>query len=265
MPACCAQAEPHHPPSTESHTSPGHRTRRRKGGDFHAHFDSANPESAGDCSAQGRPSSPRSRWWASRWHRPQPRAADPRSRPPAGSTRTSRGSAAIRCRSRAGSPAGSGSDPTRGEGAAADHGEPCDHETWTNAVGASFTRSGKRFRRSGRSRRSAALSTRSLRRPGQPQVITADGTVLARDRGNVRFTLRFDLATGAVDFVDGHISGPHPGFDTDMCKIVAPVVGNTSAEPRGPGHSARPPQPWATTSTCRRRTETLAPAAPCSL
>jgi hypothetical protein len=108
-------------------------------------------------------------------------------------------------------------------------------ETWTNATGASFRVSGTT---SSKDLKVASLGGAvyeiTTQITGQPQVITADGVVLARDRGNFRFTLRWDFDAGTVDFVGARMSGPHPGFETDICKIVAPVTGTASGERQTP-------------------------------
>jgi predicted esterase len=108
-------------------------------------------------------------------------------------------------------------------------------ETWTNSVGDSFSLSGKVLSRDIRitSLGGSVYEVTSLD-SGQPQVMMADGSVLARDLGNFNFTLRYDLDSGAVDLIDARISDPHPGFAADICTIVAPFVGNASAEDQTP-------------------------------
>ncbi|WP_243073510.1 hypothetical protein [Microbacterium sp. SS28] len=104
-------------------------------------------------------------------------------------------------------------------------------ETWTNAAGRSFTVSAKA---SSKDLKSVSLGGSAyeviFQQSGQPQVVTADGVVLARDRGNLRFHFITDIQTGAFEFLGATLNGPHPGFETDLCKIVAPITGNTSAE-----------------------------------
>jgi dienelactone hydrolase len=64
---------------------------------------------------------------------------------------------------------------------------------------------------------------------GQPFVITdSTGTVVARDRGNITGTFTIDFADGSESF-DLDINGPHPMFDVDLCKAVAPLTGGDSA------------------------------------
>jgi dienelactone hydrolase len=64
---------------------------------------------------------------------------------------------------------------------------------------------------------------------GQPFVITdSTGTVVARDRGNITGTFTVDFADGSESF-DLDINGPHPMFDVDLCKAVAPLTGGDSA------------------------------------
>lgn len=111
-------------------------------------------------------------------------------------------------------------------------------ETWTNSAGDSFglsvTQQSKDLKITSAGGSVYEVTTQIT---GQPQTISsADGTVLARDRGNLRYTLRVDLATGSVDFLGASANGPHPGFGNDLCKTVAPLVGTTSAQ----HHTPRP-------------------------
>lgn len=62
---------------------------------------------------------------------------------------------------------------------------------------------------------------------GQPFTVRdGNGNVLLRDRGRIAFAYVFD--TGGDDMPGGtwlydlgtHVSGPHPGFDIDLCELV---------------------------------------------
>jgi hypothetical protein len=110
-------------------------------------------------------------------------------------------------------------------------------ETWTNGAGDSFTLSGHFVSKDLKvTSLGGSLYQITVQTSGQPQVVSANGSVLARDRGNFTFTFTHDTQTGAEEFVGVRVNGPHPGFDTDLCKIVAPVVGGTSAQ----HHTPRP-------------------------
>lgn len=103
-------------------------------------------------------------------------------------------------------------------------------ETWTNAAGDSFNRSGDVLSKNVTIKPLGGSVYEFVSQDSGHGVITADGSVLARDRGNFRFSYTLDSGTGAFEFLGAQVSGPHPAAETDMCKIVAPVVGNTSAE-----------------------------------
>ena len=110
-------------------------------------------------------------------------------------------------------------------------------ETWTNASGDSFSASGKVLRKDMKiTSLGGSLYQITFQMTGQPNVVTAHGSVLARDRGLFRYTYTYDSDTGAEEFVGVTMNGPHPLFVNDLCKIVAPVVGNSSAE----HHTPRP-------------------------
>lgn len=109
-------------------------------------------------------------------------------------------------------------------------------ETWTNSAGDSFSISGRALQKDlkitplGGSRYEVTVQT-----TGRPQVVVADGSVLARDRGHFTLTYITDLATGAFEFVGVSVNGPHPVFEAGgVCKIVAPFVGTSSAEHQTP-------------------------------
>ena len=127
-------------------------------------------------------------------------------------------------------------------------------ETWTNAAGDSFILSGRLLSKDMEvTPLGGSLYEITLQQSGQPQVITADGVVLARDRGNLRLTFRTDIETDAFEFLGVRVSGPHPGFETDLCKIVAPVVGTESA-------SFHTPRPLGTTDASLGYYEYLPPS-----
>src|SRR4029079_6113949 len=61
---------------------------------------------------------------------------------------------------------------------------------------------------------------------GQPFVITdSNGRVVYRDRGNLTGNYTFDFTTGAFEFQGIQLHGPHPTFDVDLCRLVAPLTG----------------------------------------
>ncbi|MFH8250439.1 hypothetical protein ACH3VR_08765 [Microbacterium sp. B2969] len=110
-------------------------------------------------------------------------------------------------------------------------------ETWTNAAGASFSVSGKVNSKDLKSTPiGGSTYDVTFQSSGQPQVVTAGGVVISRDRGNLRYHFTTDIQTGAFEFLGAEVNGPHPGFSTDLCKTVAPITGNTSAE----HHTPRP-------------------------
>ena len=53
--------------------------------------------------------------------------------------------------------------------------------------------------------------------------------VISRDRGNLRFHYTFDLVTGEFTLLGLKESGPHPVFEVDFCRLVAPYIGTDSA------------------------------------
>ena len=67
---------------------------------------------------------------------------------------------------------------------------------------------------------------------GQPFVVEdSDGNVVLRDRGAVRQTIIFDTGGDEVpggtfiEVVDVRLSGPHPGFDLDLCEGITALIG----------------------------------------
>ena len=70
----------------------------------------------------------------------------------------------------------------------------------------------------------------TFKQPGQAFVIRdSSGRIVAKDRGNITFVYTFDLVTEEFAPVDLRLSGPHPLFDQDLCKVVAPLTGTDSA------------------------------------
>jgi len=70
----------------------------------------------------------------------------------------------------------------------------------------------------------------TFKRSGQPStILDSSGAVVYRDRGSLSFTYTIDLADGTFNPLGVKVSGPHPLFDMDMCKAVAPLVGTDSA------------------------------------
>jgi hypothetical protein len=68
---------------------------------------------------------------------------------------------------------------------------------------------------------------------GQPFAIyDSAGNLVLRDRGSIHHHALFD--TGGDDVPGGEfiedlgadVHGPHPGFDTDFCEIIAPLIGS---------------------------------------
>jgi hypothetical protein len=68
---------------------------------------------------------------------------------------------------------------------------------------------------------------------GQPfRLFDSAGTLLLRDRGAIAHRFLFDtLGDDVVGGVPGAeleptVHGPHPGFDTDFCEIIGPLIGS---------------------------------------
>jgi len=90
--------------------------------------------------------------------------------------------------------------------------------------------------------------------PGQPSTITdSSGTIVYRDRGNFSVAYTIDVSDGTFNFLGLRVSGPHPLVNTDMCKAVAPLVGNDSA-------SYLTPRPIGSTSSAMGYYEYLPPS-----
>ena len=74
---------------------------------------------------------------------------------------------------------------------------------------------------------------------GQPFVVEdSSGRVVLRDRGSIRYHVVFD--TGGddvpggefVDFLGLEVRGPHPGFDTEFCRVAGDLVGISDSSQR---------------------------------
>lgn len=65
-------------------------------------------------------------------------------------------------------------------------------------------------------------------------VTDSSGRVVARDRGALTFHFVVDVSTGELTVLGVDEVGPHPGFSTDVCKLVAPLVGTDSARRHTP-------------------------------
>jgi hypothetical protein len=68
---------------------------------------------------------------------------------------------------------------------------------------------------------------------GQPfRVYDSDGNLVLRDRGSRRHRILFDtlgddMPGGEVIFeFPTEVHGAHPGFDTDFCEIIRPLIGS---------------------------------------
>jgi hypothetical protein len=67
---------------------------------------------------------------------------------------------------------------------------------------------------------------------GQPFVVyDSAGNLVLRDRGSIHHRILFDTEgdnqPGGVFIADlePDVHGPHPGFDTDFCEIITPLIG----------------------------------------
>lgn len=68
---------------------------------------------------------------------------------------------------------------------------------------------------------------------GQPFVIyDSDGNVVLRDRGSIHHHALFDTEGDDVpggifvEELEADVHGPHPGFITDFCEIITPLIGS---------------------------------------
>jgi len=117
------------------------------------------------------------------------------------------------------------------------------HEVWTAADGRSFSQAGNGVAQDLTAKPvGGSVYEFTFHNVGQPAVVSdSAGKVVARDRGNLTFSYTIDLADGTFNFLGVRAAGPHPGFFTDLCKIVAPLVGTDSARyltPRPIGSTA---------------------------
>ena len=106
-------------------------------------------------------------------------------------------------------------------------------ETWTAANGRFVTVTGKS---SFNDVKAVPLGDNLFRftlvEAGQPfRVFDAQGTLLIRDRGGVRFTIVIDTLGDAapggivVEQLDTSVRGPHPGFDdATLCPVLVPLL-----------------------------------------
>ncbi|TDO27485.1 dienelactone hydrolase family protein [Kribbella sp. VKM Ac-2527] len=72
---------------------------------------------------------------------------------------------------------------------------------------------------------------------GQPFVVEdSSGNVVLRDRGAVRYRTLFDTGGDGepggtfLEFLGAEISGPHPGFFVDFCRIAGDLIGTGSSQ-----------------------------------
>jgi hypothetical protein len=106
-------------------------------------------------------------------------------------------------------------------------------ETWTAANGRFVTATGKS---SFNDVKAVALGDDLFRftlvEAGQPfRVLDAQGDLLIRDRGGVRFTIVFDTLGDdipggiVVEELEPSVRGPHPGFDdATLCPVLVPLL-----------------------------------------
>ena len=118
-------------------------------------------------------------------------------------------------------------------------------ETWTTADGRWFTLQADAVSKDVRAKSlGGTLYEFTFHQSGRTGTITSSsGALVARERGNVAFHYTIDLADGSFNFLGAKVSGPHPLFDVDLCKIVQPLVGTDSARyltPRPLGTTASP-------------------------
>ena len=106
-------------------------------------------------------------------------------------------------------------------------------ETWTAANGRSVTVSGKA---SFNDVKAVPLGDNLFRftlvEAGQPfRLYDAQGNLLVRDRGSLRFTIVFDTLGDdtpggiVVEELEPNVRGPHPGFDdATLCPVIVPLL-----------------------------------------
>ena len=105
-------------------------------------------------------------------------------------------------------------------------------ETYTNEAGAFVTATGRGVSKNVPARRVGESTwTFTFLQAGQPFTIRdSSGRVVSRDSGVLRFEATVDVATGEEVGFELTVSGPHPLFDQDTCKVVAPLLGTDSAD-----------------------------------
>ena len=118
-------------------------------------------------------------------------------------------------------------------------------ETWTADDGRSFEVHGNGIVKDVKAKPvGGTVYAFEFHESGQPIVISdSSGRVVYRDRGNLAFDYTIDIATDTFEFLGVRVSGPHPMFDLDFCKAVAPLTGSDSAAhltPRPLGSTASP-------------------------
>jgi hypothetical protein len=104
------------------------------------------------------------------------------------------------------------------------------HETWTAADGRWFTLSANGIAKDLTAKSVGdSVYEFTFHDVGQPFVIEdSSGHVISRDRGNFTGHFTANFADGSSSF-DFDLHGPHPMFDADLCKAVAPLTGGDSA------------------------------------
>lgn len=118
-------------------------------------------------------------------------------------------------------------------------------ETWTTEDGRFFGLAGNGVTKDVKAKQvDGSVYAFTFHESGQPVVATdPTGTVIYRDRGIISFDYTIDIATDTFEPGELNVAGPHPLFDLDLCKAVAPFTGSESAEhltPRPLGSTASP-------------------------
>jgi hypothetical protein len=108
-------------------------------------------------------------------------------------------------------------------------------ETHTNVeTGEFFTLSGNAiFNEMTATRVSGSIFEVTAVEAGQPFVVRdSDGNVVLRDRGSIHHHALFDTQGDDVpggifiEELEADVHGPHPGFVTDFCEIITPLIGS---------------------------------------
>lgn len=109
-------------------------------------------------------------------------------------------------------------------------------ETWTNDHDQSVTVTGQGVAKNLQSRHVAdSVYTFTFIQSGQPFTITdSSGRLVSRDRGTIRFETTVDVSNGVEIGSGVSISGPHPLFGNDTCRVIAPLMGTDSARHQTP-------------------------------